>query len=129
MLNLSNFGKKLKFKERTTPAEPLTEKDLFIETMNLFSACWNRTNKMYDIFKINILEYEEDYFQIIENLMYMKYGDWKTEIILWYIFGRVDEEGNIYPLVKKTNGEDQQVILRTPVELWEFIEQLENEKK
>ena len=32
---------------------------------------------------IDLNEYNEDYYVVIENLIYLKYGEWKTEIITW----------------------------------------------
>lgn len=128
--NLNNFGKNLKLNKRGEKPEEISEDKLFVETINLLEACWNRSNKAYELFKVNLLEYEENYYQIIENLIFLKYGKWKTELILWYIFGRFDGEDNMYPLSisYKDTGEEEEVWLRTPSELWEFILKLEEHK-
>lgn len=127
--NLNNFGKKLKINQRTIQKQlPITEKELFIETINMLTECWNRSNASYDIFKINLLEYEEKYFQVIENFILIKYGTWKTEIILWYIFAREDDEGNIAPLIIQiSDKEDEEVILENPEQLWDILEKLNDE--
>ena len=31
--------------------------------------------------------YDEPFYLIIENLFYVKYGEWKTDIILWWAYG------------------------------------------
>jgi hypothetical protein len=129
-MDLSNFGKKFKTKKRVKSSNVLTELDMFIDVVNRLEKCWDKSNKIYEIFKLNVLEYEEDYFQIIEDLLLMKYGAWKTEIILWYAFGRKDDEGNIFPLVMQAKGEEKlEVILTTPAELWTFLEKLEERKR
>ena len=94
-LNLNNFGKKFKLKKRVQNARSISEYDLFIETIVRFDECWNNSNELYKVFKINLLEYEEQYYQIIENLLLLKYGTQKTEVVLWYIFGRIDDKGNV----------------------------------
>jgi len=128
--NLNNFGKKLKFKQRTKKQETYTEKDLFIESMELLEQTWIRSNESYEKFKINLLEYEEQFYQVIEGFILLKYGVWKAEIILWYIFSRVDEENNIFPLtyVIKDNKEEE-VILNNPTDLWEFLNKIDNANK
>lgn len=128
--NLNNFGKKLKFKERVKKQETYTEKDLFIESMELLEQTWIRSNESYEKFKINLLEYEEQFYQIIEGFILLKYGIWKAEIILWYIFSRVDEENNIFPLtyIIKDN-EEENVILNNPTDLWEFLNKIDNANK
>ena len=129
-MDLSNFGKKFKSKKRVKSSKVLTELDMFIDVVDRLEKCWDKSNKIYETFKVNILEYEEDYFQIIEDLLLMKYGSLKTEIILWYIFGRKDETGKIFPLTMKAKGEEEEeVLLTTPPELWVFLEKLEERKR
>ena len=129
-LNLGNFGKGLKFNKRNiTKQETITEKDLFIETIDLLYDTWIRSNKTYEMYKINLLEYEESFYQIIENCLLIKYDLPKTEIILWYIFGREDEEGNILPLILQVDGkDDEELIISNPSDLWSLFEKLDNEK-
>lgn len=129
-MDLSNFGKKFKSKKRVKSSKVPTELDMFIDVVNRLEKCWDKSNKIYEIFKLNVLEYEEDYFQIIEDLLLMKYGAWKTEIILWYAFGRKDSDGNVFPLITQPKDEEkQEVLLTTPPELWAFLEKLEERKR
>jgi len=129
-LNLGNFGKGLKFNKRNiNKQETITEKDLFIETIDLLYNTWVRSNKTYEMYKINLLEYEESFYQIIENCLLIKYDLPKTEIILWYIFGREDEEGNILPLIlQHEEKDDEELIISNPSDLWNLLEKLDNEK-
>jgi hypothetical protein len=128
-LNLNNFGKRLKLIKRTKKAKIVSEQELFVESIGLMDHCWDRSNKLYETFGLNTLEYEEVYYQVVENLLLIKYGHWKTEIILWYIFGRKDEEGNIHPLlVQHVGKEDEELILETPVELWNFLAKVEEQE-
>ena len=129
-MDLSNFGKKFKTKKRIKSSKVPTELDMFIDVVDRLEKCWDKSNKIYETFKVNILEYEEDYFQIIEDLLLMKYGAWKTEIILWYAFGRKDSDGNVFPLIMQPKGEEkQEVILNSPSELYSFLEKLEERKR
>jgi hypothetical protein len=124
--NLNNFGKKLKFKQRIKKQETITEKELFIESMDMFTEAWNRSNETYEKYKINLLEYEEQFYQVIEGFILLKYGLWKTEIILWYIFARVDENGKVIPLTYKIKDkEEEEIILNTSNDLWEFLKKIE----
>lgn len=124
--NLNNFGKNLKFNKRSSKKEKIvTEKEMFIETIEMFQGVWERSNATYEAFQINLLEYEEKYYQIIENLFLMKYGLWKTEIILWYIFARLDTDGSVAPLLIQTEGKpDEEVTLNNSEELWKLLERL-----
>ena len=125
--NLNNFGKKLKLKERVKKQETFTEKEIFIESMEMLEEVWVRSNESYEKYKINLLEYEEQFYQVIEGFILLKYGVWKTEIILWYIFARVDADGNITPLAYKIKDqEEEEIVLNNPNDLWEFLKKIED---
>ncbi len=128
-LNLNNFGKKFKLNKRSKKDKIISEEEIFVETIDMMSKCWERSNTLYDTFKINFLEYEEEYFRIMENLVVVKYGLWKSEIILWYIFGRIDLDGKMQTLTVQDDGQEpENITLTTPQELWNFLKKLEEEK-
>lgn len=129
-MELNNFGKNLKFGPRGSKNKTISEKEMFIEIVTCLSKCWEDSNEAYDKFKISLLEYEEGYYQIIEDLMLLKYGPWKTELILWYTFGRKDKNNETHPLTIKTEGkEDEDVYLETPLDLWDLMERLEKQRR
>lgn len=127
-LNLNNFGKKLKFSKRSDNKKIITEKELFIETLDLFYDVWNRSNRVYDSYKVNLLEYEEPFFRIIENCFFLKYEPWKAEIVFWYVFAREDEDGNISPLILSIEGKEEEIIIKTASDLWELFKRVDNEE-
>ena len=129
--NLNNFGGKLKLNARAggKKKKTITEKELFIETIDLFYQTWYRSNKIYESDKINLLEYEENFYQIIENCLSLKYEPWKVEIVLWYVFVRVDEKNEPMPLFIQFNGEEpKEIVLKTSEELWDLIKKIEDEE-
>lgn len=126
--NLNNFGKKLKLNERPTKQKTITEKELFIETVDMFYEVWIRSNEAYEKYKINLLEYEEKFYQIIENCLCLKYNIWEAEIILWYIFARELDGEDIAPLLLQFEGkEDEEVLVKTSSDLWDLLERLRKE--
>jgi len=129
--NLNNFGKDFKITQREDKDKVLSEEEMFVEIITKLDFCWNKSNKIYELFKISLLEYEEDYFQLIENLILLKYGEWKTEIILWYIFGRIDMDGKLHPLLMQDEdiNEEVEIFIKTPSELWDFLDKLEKNRK
>lgn len=127
--NLSNFGDKLKLNKRTKKSKTISEKDLFLETVDLLFNTWIRSNEAYEKFKINLLEYEEPFYQVIENCLALKYEPWKVEIILWYIFVRVNENNEITPLFVQFDSEEpEEIYVNTSIELWDFIKKLEDKE-
>ena len=68
---------------------------------------------------------------MIENLFLLHYGEWKTDIILWWIYDRFDEEGNISPIEFNDHDTDakEDVIVETPEQLWNFLKRIDKLKK
>ena len=130
-IDLNKLGKQLKLTKRKASNKKLTDKETFIDLITRLESGWNDSNELYENFKINLSEYEENFFSLIEDLILLHFGDWKTEIILWYIYGRVDEEGNIFSLIlsDKDKKEQEEIIIDNPSQLWDFIVRLEKEKQ
>jgi hypothetical protein len=130
-VDLNKLGKQLKLTKRKAPNKKLTDKETFIDLISRLENNWNDSNDLYTKFKINLLEYEENFFSLIEDLILLHFGDWKTEIILWYIYGRIDEDGNIFSLMvsHKDKKEQEEVIINNPSQLWDFLVRLEKEKQ
>jgi hypothetical protein len=130
-INLSNLGKQLKLSKRGAVAEkktPKSEKEIFIDLISRMETSWNESAQLYEKFKINLLEYEERYFSLLEDMVYYLYEDWEAEIMLWYVYGRIDEEGNLYSLVLNTDNEKKEIIINNPTQLWDFIVMLKKDK-
>ena len=125
MIDLQNFGEHLKFiKDNQT----ISEKDTFIDIVNIFDKCNKRTGLLEQEFNVDLETYENPFFLLIENLLAMAYGENEAEIILWWVYDRFDEEGNLLSI--KLNFEDEgieeDVMVETAEELWDLLEKLKN---
>jgi len=128
-LDLSKFGEYLQIKEKTPQPKILSEEELFIEAISLFEEIWANSIKTYELCGINLLEYESTYHRIIENTFLIKYGTWKTEIIFWYIFGRVNENNEIYPLLVQYVDTEREIYLQNAKELWDFFKEIDEQEE
>ena len=119
-----NFGKHLHIKPRTKNP---TEKDLFIELIGLLDECWTRSNVIEGQFGLGITNYEEPLYIVAENLIYMHYGDWQGDIILWWLFERLDEDGSLLPINLNDYDKEieEEVFIEKVEELWNFIKKIE----
>jgi hypothetical protein len=122
------FGKHLNIKSRTK--DP-TDKDLFTEVVGLVDECWIRSNVIENEFGLGILNYDEPFYLIIENLVYMHYGEWKGDIMLWWLFERFDEDGSVLPINLNDHAKEteEEIFIETVEELWEFIKKIESKSK
>ena len=121
---MTPFGKNLNIKSRTKNP---TDKDLFIEIISILDECWIRSNVIENQFGLMISDYEEPFYIVAENLIYMHYGEWQGDITLWWLFERFDEEGNLLPINLNDHIEEteEEVFIETVEELWNFIKKIE----
>ena len=119
-MSLSNFGK-LKINKRNKS----NGKDTFVETVILLEHCWLRTNFLHEEVKIDLWNYEENYYKIIENLIFMQYSEEVANLILWYVYDRFDADGKILGLdITFPGKESKRFILKTPTDLWNLVEKI-----
>jgi len=122
---MEHFGKRLKFQE-SKKSRIKKEIDVFKAIIDNFEKCWMKSNKLYSEFKVGLMEYEEDFFLVIEDLILIKYGEWKTDIILWYIYYRKSEKGEIYPLMlTDAKGKTENITLNNSEELYNILKKLD----
>jgi len=126
------FGKNINIKKRNT--EP-TEKEIFLDIIQTLDECWKRSNFVEGEINLGISLYEEPFYITIENLIYLYYGEWKGDTILWWIFERLNEEGELLPIEITINLENQEEskteehLIENPEQLWGLLKKIENKSK
>ena len=125
---MKNFGKNVNIKSKQ---KGLSEKDIFVDIINILDRCWGRTNKLGEEFGLDITSYDEPFYIMIENLLYVKYGEWKTDIILWWVYDRFDEEDNLIPIQLNDHDEktEESVLVETSEDLWNFLKRIDKLEK
>lgn len=121
---MKNFGKNVSIKPKQ---KGLNEKDIFLEMIDLLSDCWERSGQLITEWGFDPSTYDEPFYLIIENLFYIKYGEWKTDIILWWAYSRFNEEGELMPITLNDHIEktEEEVFIETPADLWEFLKRID----
>jgi hypothetical protein len=123
-MDIKNFGQRLKLEESKT-SRVKKETEVFIETVTLLEHCLQRSDILYEEFNIDIYSYEEYFIKIIENLFLLKYGEAVTDIIIWYLYDRVDEDGKVYSLIYEEEEKPPiEIKINKPADLWKFIDKL-----
>lgn len=82
-----------------------------------------RGSMLHDDYGIDIVKFEDPYFQIIDSLIYLNFGKEKGDLIMFYIYDRKNPDGTVNELVDKKGNA---VILNTVEDLWELVK---NSKK
>jgi len=121
---MKNFGKNLKIQ---TKKKGLNEKEIFIDIINVFDECNNRTEELEEKYSMGISNYDEAFYLMVENLLYIHYGEWKTDIILWWVYDRFNPEGEVMPIELNDHNDKtkEEVIIKTPEQLWNFLKQID----
>jgi hypothetical protein len=129
---MNSWGKNINIKKRNT--EP-TEKEIFLDIIQTLDECWKRSNFVEREINLGISLYEEPFYITIENLIYLYYGEWKGDTILWWIFERLNEEGELLPIEITINLENQEEskteehLIENPEQLWGLLKKIENKSK
>jgi hypothetical protein len=104
------------------------ERELFFNIIMSLERLNSRSNILMSDLDIDLVKYDEVFYDAIDKLLLLKYGKEISEIIFFYVYDRIDEEGNITYL-SDTAGKP--VILETIGDLWYLIQNIKGvmEKK
>jgi len=100
----------------TTEEDKLKEE--FIRVMTLFEEVWQRQNDIDIKYGADLSTYDDPFFRIIEGFIRFSFDEVAGDAIIFYIYARKDEEGNINPFVDPTGKE---YIFNNIDDLWEFL--------
>ena len=127
-MDIKKFGQRLKLEESKT-SKVKKEKEIFVENVTLLEQCFKRVDDIHEHLGIDLYMYEEPFLQIIENLFLIKYGETVSEIVFWYLYERIGDDGVIHPLIyEEENKEPIELIIKTPTDLWKFVDKLMKQK-
>jgi hypothetical protein len=78
-------------------------------------------------FHLDFSKYDDVFYDAIDNLIILHFGKEAAELIFFYIYDRIDPEGNLQALVDNNGSE---ILLQNPDDLWMLLQIIkENEKK
>ena len=79
-------GLKLQIEENPKKIEN-KHKKFFIHLLNRLVSIQERTDKVFTEYGLNLIMYEDLYFQVIEDMVYEHYDLEVGEVIFWYVNG------------------------------------------
>ena len=107
------------------PAKKSLKKQLFCEILQNLQFVNGRTMGMKHDYKINMMEYDDPFYVIIENLVKLKFSKEQQNLINWWLYDKFLPTGETLILTdKKTN---EVIPSDTPEEIWDLI--IEQKKK
>jgi hypothetical protein len=131
MFDLSSFGKHLLVKSKNKYKIDISDKQMFIELVDTFSMAYQRSLNVEKEHGLKLEKYDGLFFLLIENLFSHHYGEWQTELILWYVYDRLDDEENTIPmlLLDELTGEENEIYIENATDLYTFIQSIKRKLK
>jgi hypothetical protein len=113
-------GLKLQIEENPKKIEN-KHKKFFIHLLNRLVSIQERTDKIFTEYGLNLIMYEDLYFQVIEDMVYEHYDLEVGEVIFWYVNGAKLEDEDQYIEDKKTGKKYK---AKTPLQVYNVCKKL-----
>jgi hypothetical protein len=97
------------------------ERELFIKIVMSLERLNARSNILASDLDIDLVKYDEVFYETIDNLLLMHFGKEIAEIVFFYVYDRLDEDGNIIYL---KDTKDRDVILENVSDLWYLVQNI-----
>jgi hypothetical protein len=110
------IGAKTSLKRRRKTAEDL-KKEAFIKLINDIEKTLNRSEVAKQF--VDLSNYDEAFYQIIDNMIIFMFGEDGAKVILWYLYGRYNDDGTFAKLL---DDKDKVIPLENPGDLWKLVE-------
>lgn len=96
-------------------------KELFVALINSLEEIRVRQALTYAELGLDFSTYDEKFFTSIDILLHMKFGPKCADIISFYLYDRLNNDGTVNPLI--VNGKHE-IVMSNPYDLWKFLIQI-----
>jgi|694.fasta_scaffold84173_9 hypothetical protein len=104
--------------KRKRKSDITIRKELFISIINNIEAALNRQELLFADFRLDWTTYNELFFNIIDDLIFLEFGNTGLELIDFYLYGKENTDGSENQLIDKDNNV---VPLNSAEDLWNLI--------
>ena len=120
--NILNADFTVKRKKKT---ELDIERELFFNIIMSLERLNARSNILASDLDIDLIKYDEVFYNAIDKLLLLKYGKEISEIIFFYVYERINPDGSVNALA---DVDGNVVPMNGPSDLWELIQFMKNKK-
>lgn len=104
----------------------LKQKSLFISLINQYENSLLKSSKLQEDFAIDLFEYEEPFYSIMDKLMLLMWGGNVYELITFYLYERLNLDDTPNHLIETSpEGEETEIYLNTSEELYQYLVQID----
>jgi hypothetical protein len=111
--------------KRKRKTEKDVNREVFEKIILALEKASVRSSIIGDEFQLNFTEYDETFYEIIDNLILMHFGKEASELIFFYVYERINPDGSVNTLA---DIEGNVVPMNGPSDLWELIQFMKNKK-
>jgi len=94
------------------------QKDLFINIINALQASQVRSNILYNDLKLDYANYDELFYQIIDSLILLHFGNEGYELISFYLYEKFTPDGE---MLEMYNDDEEIIPTKTPEDIWNIL--------
>ena len=95
------------------------KKELFLTFLNQVENALVKSQLLHEDFKIDMGKYEETFYEIVDSVILLAWGQEVYEIIYWYLYDRKTPDGEETYLID--NRTEEKVYIRNAEELYELL--------
>ena len=121
--DILNVDFKVKRKKKT---ELDIQKDLFFKIIISLEKLNMRSNVLTVDLDIDLTKYDETFYDVLDNLLILNFGKNIAEIIFFYVYDRIDQDGNIASL---SDSKGNSIVLENVHDLWHLIQNIDKLQK
>jgi len=113
VLNVQSFIKK-----KSTQRNPEKKRESFVRIITMLESAIVRSSILYSDIEIDMAKYDEKFYEVIDYLFLSNYGQECYELISFYLWERMDENGQPLALID-THGNE--INMQSPYDLWDLM--------
>lgn len=121
--DILNADFKVKRKKRT---EQEIQKELFFKIILNLEKLNMRSNMLTMDLDIDLNKYDQVFYDVIDDLLILRFGKDIAELIFFYVYDRIDQDGNIAGLKDAMGNE---IVLENVHDLWHLIQNINKLQK
>ena len=96
----------------------ITEEIIFVVFIQKLEEAFEIENQLYEMGGIELVQITEPLWFVLESAFKLLYGPDATRLIWWYIFDRIEKDGEILPF---TDEDGKEYIFKDAKELWMYV--------
>jgi len=105
--------------EQKSKSKSEEKKKLFLSFLNQIEGVLVKSHLLNEDFNIDMTKYEETFYQIVDSVILLAWGQEVYEIIYWYLYDRKTPDGEETYLID--NRTEEKIYIKNAEELYELL--------